>query len=662
MRSGSKLFIILSLAFFISCNKNNDFTDNYIKSDDGISVLFSAHNSNVNVKKQEQPKPICDTVIYEDGYTITLSIEESGWETGYENIQTKTSWATTGGVTNWSSGDAIGIFMRRTDAVPDAAVDRSNVKYTTTSTTTSATFAPTTSTIRFPGNTSTKVDFMAYYPHETFGGTSSLVNFAAATDTTGYTALSYVIPANQTSSLLRTADLMSATKITNRDKTNTSVAFTFKHALTLMTFAIKSSDFTGVTLTKATLSGTKVTGNGTLNISTQNLTAGGTTFSPYTVLNQKLNSVNPVYADLIINPCTVTTQGTQMRLTLAIGNRNYTCNMPAMTYAAGTRYTANITINNTQGSNRLIYVYGSGTVSILETLLGNGDIGSFNVGSTLSATLTGNTNWVPYTVTTGTANPVVLSGTSPYVQSIPASSNNVWMQFRPSNWYPTSGLVSHFDGIYSGGFTITNTNASSNSTWTDISGYRKDMTLVNVKYDLTSGWLTNGIKLGPDDYMVYTGATVNNFTFNFVINIAPENQRANAQLVGWSAADLGFYLKGNPGDSNRKLAVRTSGDDGVIQSGSETGYAPVRNQIIQLTFTYTVSTATVMLYVNGVYVAKRTNVGSMLDKSNTRVGGDSNSSADLLANIHSYMVYNRVLTDTEIAAIYTFNQARFGMP
>lgn len=201
----NKLFLLiaaLSGAFsFISCHSNDDTCDN-----DSPAVKFS---SGVTA-------PITKVTIDNDG--------NSTWETG----------------------DPIGIYMVETGTTV-VSEGAANIKYTAALPAASTTFNAASAIIYYPVDELTKVDFIAYHPHNT-------------------TVADYSYPINLQSQISQTGiDLMWAKAdnlATGYDKTNNSaVNFEFGHQLVKLVMNIsKSAGVTG-DISSVSIKGMNTTAN-----------------------------------------------------------------------------------------------------------------------------------------------------------------------------------------------------------------------------------------------------------------------------------------------------------------------------------------------------------------------------------------------------------------
>lgn len=141
----------------------------------------------------------------------------------------------------WNNGDAIGIYMvEHLQPLSATSIKEGadNVKYTTTSTTSTATFTSTTP-IYYPVNTPAQVDFIAYHPYS---------NTAIADDGNYWYEMDVKDQSNQSA-----IDFMTASAVDGYDKTKTSaVDLKFVHQLSKVIINVKKgdgvTDLTGLTV------------------------------------------------------------------------------------------------------------------------------------------------------------------------------------------------------------------------------------------------------------------------------------------------------------------------------------------------------------------------------------------------------------------------------
>jgi hypothetical protein len=223
--------------------------------------------------------------------------------------------------TTWQTGDAIGIFQLETGTLMALDV---NSKYVNT---TGSTFAPAdaTQTIYFPIETTPTSDFIAYYPYN-----DAQANYLYSIDVT-----------NQSNQ--EAIDLLTADKVTGKDKAAPAVAFNFKHRLSKLELnltagnGIITSDLAGIaiTITGQQLETTFDLYDGVL------ATPSGTTQA----ITLKTAS-NGLTAEAIIIPAAASA-GRQLTFTLS-GGEEFVWNIPdTKEFQAGQKNIYNITLNRT---------------------------------------------------------------------------------------------------------------------------------------------------------------------------------------------------------------------------------------------------------------------------------------------------------------------------
>ena len=123
----------------------------------------------------------------------------------------------------WSSGDAIGIFMKKSNTTLELTDLAENVKYVTNGTSTFV--ADPSAEIRFPYDGS-KVDFIAYYPH-----------------TVALSGLNYKVDVSSQNNL-PSIDLLYSNNVLAVDSTASNINLTFKHQLTyvILNFSMDTPD------------------------------------------------------------------------------------------------------------------------------------------------------------------------------------------------------------------------------------------------------------------------------------------------------------------------------------------------------------------------------------------------------------------------------------
>ena len=222
--------------------------------------------------------------------------------------------------TSWQTGDAIGIFQLQTGTTTAL---NANSKYVST---TGNAFAPAAGeTIYFPIATTPKSDFLAYYPY-----TDTQADFVYSVNIT-----------NQSNQ--EAIDLLTADKVTGKDKNAPAVAFNFKHRLSKLELkltagnGITTSDLTGIAITI-----TQQQPTATFNFNTGVLTPSGT--KQAITLKTVASGAT---AEAIIIPAAASA-GRQLTFTLSGTGEKFVWNIPdTKAFEAGKKNIYDITLNRT---------------------------------------------------------------------------------------------------------------------------------------------------------------------------------------------------------------------------------------------------------------------------------------------------------------------------
>lgn len=332
--------IISSLLLFIfgfyNCTSDNIYTIEDTEIDTSIPVTFFLDNQTYNTKKKTT---FSNTKPAQDGESIVvMAEEEEKWDSkGFS--ETRTSWTNSSNTVTWTAGDRVGIFMQSASGIANPGMDQNNVQYNIqTANSSSSPLTPNSSVIYFPSLTNPMMKFFAYYPYSAINN-SLLINYTLPTD-------------QSTAQQLRSADLMNATS-SSTNGSNPNVSLAFNHQMVLLSFKINTTLLSS-TLTKVTINGTNITNTGTLNLSTSTLTPNtSVAFAPYVTTNQPVGMNTYAYVDIIINPCSITSNAgsTQLNVTLSFAgllshstNLNITSGANSKTFVGGTRYIYNLNV------------------------------------------------------------------------------------------------------------------------------------------------------------------------------------------------------------------------------------------------------------------------------------------------------------------------------
>ena len=235
---------------------------------------------------------------------------------------------TTLGGDQWTAGDRIGIFMKKSGemlASTSIMENADNIQYKAqTGGAASSGFIPAdATTIYYPVDASQKVDFIAYYPYK-----SSLTD--------------YIYPVNVSDqSKPEDIDVLYSNSATSKDKRSGTVDLQFKHALSKLSFTlvpgVGAPDLTGAKVEITDLA-----------------TEGYIDLSDALVMYDLANIHNTITANTaadglsssaIVMPQPISRS--KVVITLSDGVGKFECDLPTVTFAAGYNYSQTITVSKT---------------------------------------------------------------------------------------------------------------------------------------------------------------------------------------------------------------------------------------------------------------------------------------------------------------------------
>lgn len=228
--------------------------------------------------------------------------------------------------------------------------------------------------------------------------------------------------------------------------------------------------------------------------------------------------------------------------------------------------------------------------------------------------------------------------------------------------YVRDGLYYHLDGIENAGRGVHSATAT---TWTDLTGNGRDATFINGKT-----WKDNACFLAgaTSDHMakIYGPPSYTSFTLEIAHRMISREDYGrlydNEQYFG--------------GVGGRRIAcifgpsINTNACDFMIGVSYDYNYNLISaNDTNPRLFTVVPSVSSgrvsAAVYVNGAYTQTVTNNNGKASTPTTYIdvanrSNNPNRGADL--DVYAIRVYNRILTDAEIAANYAIDKARFNMP
>ncbi|WP_036930028.1 fimbrillin family protein [Prevotella sp. 10(H)] len=326
--------VLLALLLF-SCSQDDDpVADN----GDRVAVSFSTGTTGIAVPKAAAVNGTSG--VTPSGIPYTDYMDKDGFETrAFRITKSEERKVKNGGLktasngNEWEQDDLVGIFMKKMGQ-PLSSINISeeadNIQYKATpksGETETATFAPANANEIIYLPQSGNVDFIAYYPY-----VASL---------TGYTYPVDVSTGKQGNP--DAIDLLYSNDATGKNKNNTAVSLTFKHALSRIVLNMEK----GTGVTDAELAAMTVTFTGMPTTAGFKL-ADGTFDNKGNVAAIAPNGSGTSYQALVIPQAENEYTGRTMTFTL--GGETFTYDIPdtdAHAYKSGKEYTYEITVNRT---------------------------------------------------------------------------------------------------------------------------------------------------------------------------------------------------------------------------------------------------------------------------------------------------------------------------
>lgn len=216
--------------------------------------------------------------------------------------------------------------------------------------------------------------------------------------------------------------------------------------------------------------------------------------------------------------------------------------------------------------------------------------------------------------------------------------------------YVSDGLILYYDAINNTG----NGHSSTTTTWKDLSGNGNDLTLSNFDNTETSGWSENAINFdGIDDFGTIT-TLAQTLQGDVTISTRIYSQNANNYK--------GIY--GNhQGTSYGVSGILAQYQDGLMRIGYNSNivdlnYETVTNKELTLTVQMGTSIGT-KVYINGNLVGeKHTDSDAAQPATDFWIGRSYNTTDRyFLGKMNNFLIYNRLLSDSEIKQNYGADEA-----
>jgi hypothetical protein len=231
------------------------------------------------------------------------------------------------------------------------------------------------------------------------------------------------------------------------------------------------------------------------------------------------------------------------------------------------------------------------------------------------------------------------------------------MAFNYSPKIVTDGLVLYLDAAN------TKSYIGSGTTWTDLSRYGNNGTLVNM--GSTGFSSSNGGVIvfdGIDDYVNSNFGVSNNnsFTVSFWMYYLSDGGTRGI-ITTWDTSWNGF------GIAMVNSNLRSWTNNGAAGGMNWVSHSTISNVWSHVTLTYDYTTKTQSGYINGVFRISET-LGTTITHSTLQVGRGGQTSSSQLSNypysnfrISNLFIYNRALSASEVLQNYNTIKSRFGL-
>lgn len=487
-------------------------------------------------------------------------------------------------------------------------------------------------------------------------------------------SISYVFWEAQTDNNIKQFDLMYSQSESasvngvygnqNKEK-GQSILMPFVHAFSLLNIEIyKGQDYTGEGLLSAiSIKGTDISTSGSLNYVTGELTKGTDEgIINRTITETILKDDVPFQTEIIVPPSSAnapTTEGKErLSIVCKIDGNEYKYQMPDdVILKNGMRYNIKLTLSPSGLSHLNIWHGAKVTLDNNPTVL---DYGSKAVSGNSSFTVSADDGYVIEKIV---KNGDKIAETGGKFKLDKNSTYNIVA--RPKdNWYAGSeSMRVHFDGIMNTAYQTSQNKGV--SIWQDLTGNGNDGNLKSFNETENSGWNDrNGLVFdGIDDIVIFPGnINATEYTMEFYLAFDKQKSSATPRLNAEGTAYPAYYLRKM---SDGKWHVGLFGHN-CPQYDSKVSIEEDRS-LVQLDMVY--KNKTVTFYKNGEKLDTFTGVRNehstieVKDAVSIPEASLGNRSADNTRTTtgiyHSYILYDRVLTQEEMQKNLEINRARF---
>ena len=218
--------------------------------------------------------------------------------------------------------------------------------------------------------------------------------------------------------------------------------------------------------------------------------------------------------------------------------------------------------------------------------------------------------------------------------------------------YVTDGLILYYDAVNNTG----NGHSNTETTWKDLSGNGNDLVLSNFDNTTTSGWSENALNFdGIDDFGAISTLTQ---TLQGDVTISTKIYSQNANNY------KGIY--GNYVDTDYGVSgILAQYQDGVMRIGYNSNIVDISSDLVtnkEITLTVQMGTSIgTRVFINGELVGEMHSDSDAAQPGTDFWIGKAFNTTDryFLGKMNNFMVYNRILSDSEIKQNYAADEAKY---
>lgn len=463
----------------------------------------------------------------------------------------------------------------------------------------------------------------------------------------------------------------------NKNKTaDSNIQMAFRHAFCLLDIEVRRSDkYVGnCNISGLTVSGSQVFSGGTIDIKMGTTTPRG---GNYTIKRkfdaQDITLSKPFHTTLITQPTTddpnamSTADNERFVVSCDIDGATYTCPLPKIKLEAGKKYKLTLTV--TPSGAVVFRVWNGATVTVGNTTISAGEnettlkANNFSVASE-------NGYKVLRVLRNGVEQKVSTDGKYTLESSEGANTYYDIVTCPETGWYTAVEKArTIFDAKWNDKYGDAQKQSTNITYWSDLTGEGNNGSLLSFDGTSGSGWTGTGLAFdGVDDIVRFPGnISSGDFTVEMYIKI--DASQVSGKVYGRLLAEdekTGFpsmCLCSNDGNvADHRISVCGNGKvDHNLTNPYET---KIMGKLCQVDYVFKAKEqggGTVYIYVNGVNTSYTNVPNTSKSISEASIGNRiKDNTRALKATYHSFIIYDKALSEDEMKENLEINESRFG--